>query len=191
MAHAHQGGGNRAGSGNSSGEGDLLFAGLFILRTMGPGGPGCPGRRDRVDIDRTLKNMTGIIAVLTKIIYFITAVILSILALVSFVAAGFSFLALLGPGELTANLLQVLHAILVTIIIVEILETVTAYFKTSRVLVRPILVAGLTAMVRRVIIVGVETINPTDTLVTVAVIAVLTAAVVLVGKEELQEEKPC
>ena len=69
----------------------------------------------------------------------------------------------------------------------EILETVTAYFKTSRVLVRPILVAGLTATVRQVIIAGVGTINPIDTLVIVAVIAVLTAAVVLVGKEELQE----
>ncbi|MDD1659568.1 MAG: phosphate-starvation-inducible PsiE family protein [Methanomicrobiales archaeon] len=54
-------------------------------------------------------------------------------------------------------------------------------------LVRPILVAGLTAMVRRVLILGVETINPTETLVTVAVIAVLTAAVVLVGKDEIQE----
>lgn len=140
-----------------------------------------------MEINGSIQSMTGFIAVLTKLIYFVTAVILSILALVSFVAAGIQFLALLGPGDLTSNLLQVLHAILLTIIIVEILETVTAYFKTSRVFVRPILVAGLTAMVRRVIILGVETINPTETLVTVAVIAVLTAAVVLVGKEELQE----
>ncbi|MGA2934260.1 MAG: phosphate-starvation-inducible PsiE family protein [Methanomicrobiales archaeon] len=140
-----------------------------------------------MEINRSIQSMTGFIAVLTKLIYFITAVILSVLALVSFVAAGIQFLALLGPGDLTSNLLQVLHAILLTIIIVEILETITAYFKTSRVFVRPILVAGLTAMVRRVIILGVETINPTETLVTVAVIAVLTAAVVLVGKEELQE----
>jgi uncharacterized membrane protein (DUF373 family) len=143
----------------------------------------------QMDIGLSIQKMTGFIAPLTKLIYFITAVVLSILALVSFVAAGVQFLVLLGPGDLTTNLLQVLHAILVTIIIVEILETVTAYFKTSRVLVRPILIAGLTAMVRRVIIVGVGTIDPTDTLVTVAVIAVLTAAVVVVGKEELQEEK--
>ena len=144
-----------------------------------------------MQIDQSIQKMTGFIAPLTKIIYFITAVILSLLALVSFVVAGYQFLALLGPGDLTTNLLQVLHAVLVTIIIVEILETVTAYFKTSRVLVRPILVAGLTATVRQVIIAGVGTINPTDTLVIVAVIAVLTAAVVLVGKEELHEEKPC
>jgi len=143
-----------------------------------------------MEIDHEIRNLTGIITLVTKGIYFVIAVILSLLALVSFVAAGYQFLALLGPGDLTANLLQVLHAILLTIIIVEILETVTAYFKTSRVLVRPILVAGLTAMVRRVLVLGVETINPTDILVTVAVIAVLTAAVVLVGKEELQEEKP-
>ena len=140
-----------------------------------------------MEIDHSIQKMTGIIALLTKLIYFITAVILAVLALVSFVAAGIQFLALLGPGDLTSSLIQVLHAILLTIIIVEILETITAYFKTSRVLVRPILVAGLTAMVRRVLILGVEAINPTETLVTVAVIAVLTAAVVLVGKEELQE----
>jgi uncharacterized membrane protein (DUF373 family) len=148
------------------------------------------GQGDQMEIDHEIRNLTGIITLVTKVIYFVIAVILSLLALVSFVAAGYQFLALLGPGDLTANLLQVLHAILLTIIIVEILETVTAYFKTSRVLVRPILVAGLTAMVRRVLVLGVETINPTDILVTVAVIAVLTAAVVLVGKEELQEEKP-
>jgi uncharacterized membrane protein (DUF373 family) len=140
-----------------------------------------------MEIDRSIQQMTGIIALLTKIIYFITAVVLSLLALVSFVVAGIQFLTLFGPGDLTSNLLQVLHAILLTIIIVEILETVTAYFRTSRVLVRPILVAGLTATVRQVIIAGVGTINPTDTLVIVAVIAVLTAAVVLVGKEEIQE----
>ena len=144
-----------------------------------------------MEIDHTMQKMTGIISLLTKLIYFITAVVLSLLALVSFVVAGIQFLTLFGPGDLTTNLLQVLHAILLTIIIVEILETVTAYFKTSRVLVRPILVAGLTATVRQVIIAGVGTINPTDTLVIVAVIAVLTAAVVLVGKEELHEEKPC
>ncbi|HMA04418.1 MAG TPA: phosphate-starvation-inducible PsiE family protein [Methanomicrobiales archaeon] len=144
-----------------------------------------------MEIDDTIRNMTGIISLITKVIYFITAVILSVLALVSFVVAAYAFLALLGPGDLTTSLLSILHAILLTIIIVEILETITAYFKTSKVLVRPILVAGLTAMVRRVLVLGVETINPTDILVTVAVIAVLTAAVVLVGKEELQEEKPC
>src|SRR5512136_656925 len=127
-----------------------------------------------MEIDDTIRNMTGIISLITKVIYFITAVILSVLALVSFVVAAYAFLALLGPGDLTTSLLSILHAILLTIIIVEILETITAYFKTSKVLVR-----------------GVETINPTDILVTVAVIAVLTAAVVLVGKEELQEEKPC
>jgi len=137
-----------------------------------------------------IESMTGFISILTKLIYFITAVILSLLALVSFVVAAVQFPALFGPDP-TASLLNILHAILLTIIIVEILETVTAYFKTSRVLVRPILVAGLTATVRQVIIAGVGTINPTDTLVIVAVIAVLTAAVVLVGKEEFHEDKPC
>ena len=88
---------------------------------------------------------------------------------------------------LTAGILNVLHAVLLTIIIVEILETVIVYFRTNRVLVRPILVAGLTAMVRRILFYGVEAIQPMDLLVDAVVIAVLTAAVVLVGKEEQQE----
>jgi hypothetical protein len=44
--------------------------------------------RTQMEIDRSIQQMTGIIALLTKIIYFITAVVLSLLALVSFVAAG-------------------------------------------------------------------------------------------------------
>ncbi len=141
-------------------------------------------------MEDTLKSMTGIIAWITKIIYFIIAIVLALLALASFVVVGMQLLALFSGGDLQVNILNVLHSVLLIIIIVEILETVTAYFRTSRVLVRPILVAGLTATVRQVIIAGTTTINPVDTLVTVAVIAVLTAAVVLVGKEELQEERP-
>ncbi|MDD1659977.1 MAG: phosphate-starvation-inducible PsiE family protein, partial [Methanomicrobiales archaeon] len=96
-------------------------------------------------------------------------------------------LAIPGSPVTSAGLLAVLHTVLLTIIIVEILETVLVYFRTSRIQVRPILIAGLTAMVRKVIVMGVESFNAVDILATAVVIAVLTAAVLLVGKEE--EEK--
>ena len=139
-----------------------------------------------MEIINSWKTMTGIISNLTKLIYFVIAILLSLLALVSFAAVGLQFLALRGSSDFTGGLLQILHAVLLTLIIVEILETVAIYFRTSNVLVRPILVAGLTAMVRRVLLFGVEQMQPLDILVDAIIIAVLTAAVVVVGKEEFQ-----
>ncbi|TAJ44911.1 phosphate-starvation-inducible PsiE family protein [Methanofollis fontis] len=118
-----------------------------------------------------------------NIIYLCIAVVLVLLAVVSLYDVLLQFLDVLVGRTLTDNVLQVLHALLVTIIIIEILETVIAYFRTSRLQVRPILIAGMTAMVRKVLIYGLEPTDIIDVMGTVAVIAVLTAAVYLVGKE--------
>jgi len=67
---------------------------------------------------------------------------------------------------------------------VEILETVTAYFRTSRVQVTPILIAGITAMVRRVLTFGVEPVEPLDIGMTLAAILVLTAAIVFIRRQD-------
>jgi uncharacterized membrane protein (DUF373 family) len=139
---------------------------------------------DREQILRWIRWMVFPIMVVTFAIYVGIAVILSLLALVSLVDGAALLLAVPGSPSFSTALLDVLHAVLLTIIIVEILETVLVYFRTSRVQVRPILIAGLTAMVRRVIVMGVESVNTLDILATAVVIAVLTAAVLLVGKEE-------
>jgi uncharacterized membrane protein (DUF373 family) len=134
-------------------------------------------------------SMTGILTLVTRWIYFAIAIVLALLALLSLVEVARAFLTIGSSLTLMAGILAILHSVLLTIIIVEILETVIVYFKTNRVLVRPILVAGLTAMVRRILFYGVESIEPMDLFVDAVVIAVLTAAVVLVGKEEQQEMK--
>ncbi|WP_286879214.1 phosphate-starvation-inducible PsiE family protein, partial [Methanoculleus sp. UBA413] len=77
-------------------------------------------------------------------IYLLIAVSLSLLAIISFYDVALQMAALIHAGDMTQGVLQVLHALLLTIIIVEILETVTAYFRTSRVQVTPILIAGIT-----------------------------------------------
>ncbi|HVP25619.1 MAG TPA: phosphate-starvation-inducible PsiE family protein [Methanomicrobiales archaeon] len=133
--------------------------------------------------------MTGSLSLVTRWIYFAIAIVLALLAIISFIDIAQAFLDIGKDPDLTTGILNVLHAVLLTIIIVEILETVIVYFRTNRVLVRPILIAGLTAMVRRILFYGVEAIQPVDLLVDAVVIAVLTAAVVLVGKEECQDTK--
>ena len=120
-------------------------------------------------------------------IYLLIAVSLSLLAIISFYDVALQMAALVHAGDMTQGVLQVLHALLLTIIIVEILETVTAYFRTSRVQVTPILIAGITAMVRRVLTFGVEHLDPIDIGMTLAAILVLTVAVIYIGRQERED----
>ncbi len=121
---------------------------------------------------------------ITTLIYLIIAIILVILVGLSFYGVFQQLVSILSGVPLSEGILAVLHTILLSIIILELLETVVIYFRTHRVQVRPILFAGLTAMIRRILVYGVEQVGVIDLLTTVAVIAVLTAAIVLIGKEE-------
>jgi len=132
-------------------------------------------------------NVVPAISWVTQGIYLLIAVALSALALVSLYDVALQMVALIHVDEMTQGVLQVLHAILLTLILVEILETVTAYFRTKKVLVTPILIAGITAMVRRVLVFGIEVHEPTEIGVTLAAILVLTIAVVFIGRQERQE----
>lgn len=123
----------------------------------------------------------------TLSIYLLIAVSLSLLAIFSFYDVIIQIAALIHADNITQGILEVLHALLLTLIIVEILETVMAYFRTNRVLVTPILIAGITAMVRRVLTFGVEHLEPIDIGMTLAAILVLTIAVVYIGKQERAE----
>ena len=120
----------------------------------------------------------------TLSIYLLIAASLSLLAIFSFYDVILQVAALIHTDNMTQGILEVLHALLLTLIIVEILETVTAYFRTNRVLVTPILIAGITAMVRRVLTFGVERLDPVDIGMTLAAILVLTIAIVYIGKQE-------
>ncbi|NQS73785.1 MAG: phosphate-starvation-inducible PsiE family protein [Methanoculleus bourgensis] len=131
-------------------------------------------------VDTIISTLSGV----TMGIYLLIAVSLSLLAIISFYDVALQMAALIHAGDMTQGVLQVLHALLLTIIIVEILETVTAYFRTSRVQVTPILIAGITAMVRRVLTFGVEHLDPIDIGMTLAAILVLTVAIIYIGRQE-------
>ena len=134
----------------------------------------------------THQSDTAIAAIsrVTQGIYLLIAASLSLLAIFSFYDVILQVAALIHAEDMTQGVLQVLHALLLTLIIVEVLETVTAYFRTSRVQVTPILIAGITAMVRRVLTFGVEPVEPLDNALTLAAILVLTISVVYIGRQE-------
>jgi uncharacterized membrane protein (DUF373 family) len=132
----------------------------------------------------SLRIITRSITFATFVIYLFIAVALSLLAFLSFYDVFSKMWLILASADISGGILSVLHALLVTIIIIELLETVTVYFKTSRIFVKPLLIAGLTAMIRRILVFGVEYSSPVDIISTVAAIAVLTAAVLFIGREE-------
>ncbi|MBN1195069.1 MAG: phosphate-starvation-inducible PsiE family protein [Methanomicrobiaceae archaeon] len=131
-----------------------------------------------------LKTLVRAISSVTVIIYLIVAINLTILAFLSFYDVFIQLSNALTAISVSAGILQVLHSLLVTIIIIEILETVTAYFRTNRVQVKPILIAGLTAMIRKVLIYGIDITESAEIILTLAAIVIFTAAIVYIGKEE-------
>jgi Protein of unknown function (DUF2495). len=133
---------------------------------------------------RRLARAIGLISSATTLIYLIIAVILVLLVGASFYSVFQQLFSLIYSDSLTDGILAVLHTLLLSIIILELLETVVIYFRTHQVQVRPILFAGLTAMIRRVLVFGVEAVEVIDLLTTVLAIAVLTAAIVLIGRDE-------
>ena len=95
----------------------------------------------------------------TVLVYLIIALVLLALAFVSLydVVLGFNIM-ITESGA--AGMLHALHAVLLTIIIAEVLETVLVYLRTNIIQVRPILIAGITAMVRRLLFFEAEILTP-------------------------------
>lgn len=132
--------------------------------------------------------MTHLIAffsLVPLVLYTIVAILLTIIAVFS-VWDAFQLIAQMIISRDFANgLVNVIYALLLTITIIVLFETVTVYFKTGHVEVRALLIAGLTGMVRHVLIYNVATVDPILLFGTVALLAVLIAGIVLVKPESL------
>ena len=117
------------------------------------------------------------------VLYMIVAIMLTIIAIFSVIDASGLILQMIASGNLSDGLIQVITALLLTITIIVLFETVTIYFKTKHVDVRALLVAGITGMVRHVLVYNIQTVDAATLLATVALLAVLIAGVVLLKPE--------
>jgi len=122
----------------------------------------------------------------TYLIYVCVAVILLILAILSLSDAMSGFHMII-TGSKESGMMEALHAVLLTIVIIEIMETVTGYLRTHTIQIRPILVAGITAMVRRLLFFDTEPLTTLllgEVVLAIVAILVLTIAIIYLGKEE-------
>lgn len=117
------------------------------------------------------------------IMYMIVAVLLTIIATFSLYDAVLLIANMIFSKDLANGLIQVIQSLLLTITIIVLFETVTVYFRTKHVEVRALLIAGITGMVRHILIFNVSTADAMQMFATVALLAVLIAGVVLVKPE--------
>jgi uncharacterized membrane protein (DUF373 family) len=123
-------------------------------------------------------------ALVPMALYMIVAAMLTIIAVFSVYDAARLIVTMIVNHDLADGIVSVINALLLTITIIVLFETVTVYFRTKHVEVRALLIAGLTGMVRHILIFNVST--TTDALqmfAAVSLLAVLIAGIVLVKSE--------
>jgi len=126
-----------------------------------------------------------IFSIVPMIMYMIVAIMLTVIAIFSIYDAAQLIVQMINSRDFANGLVGVIYALLLTITIIVLFETVTVYFKTKHVEVRALLIAGLTGMVRHILVYNVGTVDPAMVFGTVALLAVLIAGIVLVKPEQL------
>lgn len=119
---------------------------------------------------------------ITICIYVLIAVLLVIAALIG-VAETIAMVVMMLEEPTQHALSNILQAILFIIVIATLVDMVASYVRVGRVLVRPILIAGITTMVRRLLVSDLTFI---DIIGTTIVILGLTVAMIYVGRDEME-----
>jgi uncharacterized membrane protein (DUF373 family) len=130
-----------------------------------------------------LDYLTEFFSLVPLILYTIIAIMLTIIAIFSLWDALGLMVKMIGSGDYANGLVNVIYALLLTITIIVLFETVTVYFRTKRVEVRALLIAGLTGIVRHILVYNVSSADLSIILGTVAILAVLIAGIVLIKPE--------
>ncbi len=135
--------------------------------------------------NRITEYITSFFSFVPMALYMIVAIMLTIIALFSVLDAGNLIVTMILTGNFSDGLVNVINALLLTITIIVLFETVTIYFKTKHVDVRALLVAGITGMVRHVLVYNIQTVDALTLFATVSLLAVLIAGIVLVKSENV------
>jgi len=128
-------------------------------------------------------------SIATLCLYIIIAILLVVIAIVAVIDA---VIATIGAIKAVNNMFitdiafttvnAALQSVLLVIVIVTLIDMVKSYIKVGRILVRPILIAGITTMVRRLLISDSSSL---ETMIGVAVVIfVLAFALYFLGRED-------
>jgi len=119
-----------------------------------------------------------------SVIYLLVALFLVIMAFATFFIVA-QDLAGLTTGTMSINVIYTsLNDLLVIMIIAELIQTVAVFIRSHQLDLRLIIIAGLTAMIRRVLVFGVEKIPVEEMAVTGLLLVILVAAVYFLSERK-------
>lgn len=133
-------------------------------------------------METTIRNiLTKTCSITTMVLYLVIALLLIVAAVIGTIQA----ISLISVSFIDINshemLIAALQSILLVIVIVSLIDMVRSYIKYGRILIRPILIAGITTMVRRLLISEVTF----EEMIGIAIlILVLSAALVFLSRED-------
>jgi uncharacterized membrane protein (DUF373 family) len=134
--------------------------------------------------DETIATIIGRIE---SAIYLIAALFLIIMAIAAFIVVADDLFQFMASGERIDVIYNALNDLLVVLIVVELIQTIAVFIQRHVLDLRLILAAGLTAMIRRVLLFGVEkNITAEDMAITALIIIVIAAAIYLVGRQKVE-----
>jgi uncharacterized membrane protein (DUF373 family) len=133
------------------------------------------------------ETIATIIGRIESAIYLIAALFLIIMAIAAFVVIADDLYQFLASDEKIDVIYNALNDLLVVLIIVELIQTIAVFIQRHVLDLRLILAAGLTAMIRRVLLFGVEkNITAEDMAITALIIFVIAISIYLVGRQKVE-----
>jgi uncharacterized membrane protein (DUF373 family) len=134
--------------------------------------------------------IAGFLDKVESAVYLLVSVFLVLLALMTLFIVGKDMVRFIYEPFMLDTLVLALNDLLVTLIIAELIQTVVVYFKSHQLELKLILAAGLTAMIRRVLVFGVESnITWEEMGITALLILVITVAIYLIGEKKVKLDR--
>lgn len=138
----------------------------------------------------TSETIVGILEKLQSAVYLLVSIFLVVMALMAMFIVGRDLLTFATGALKLDDLVVALQDLLTVLILAELIQTVVVYFKRHELDLKLILAAGLTAMIRRILVFGVEKgIDPMEMVVIAALIVIIAVAIVVIDRNTEPEGK--
>lgn len=138
----------------------------------------------------TSETIVGILEKLQSAVYLLVSIFLVVMAMMAMFIVGRDLLTFATGSLKLDDLVVALQDLLTVLILAELIQTVVVYFKRHQLDLKLILAAGLTAMIRRILVFGVEKgIDPMEMVVIAALIVIIAVAIVVIDRNTEPEGK--
>jgi uncharacterized membrane protein (DUF373 family) len=133
----------------------------------------------------TSETVISILEKLQSAIYLLVSIFLVVMALMSLYTVSVDLWIFI-TGSLQLNdLVKALQDLLTVLILAELIQTVVVYFKSHQLDLKLILAAGMTAMIRRILVFGAEKgADPNEMIVIAALIVIIAVAIVIIDRND-------